>query len=883
MTFRSTIAALGLALGVVLIPTPPASAQTGTVEGVEVQGLVRMSNEAFLRAFGVRAGDPYEPARIRVAYRRVWDLGLFDDLSIEAEDGAGGGKVLVVRAKERKVLTGITYEDNKVLTRTSIEDRLREKKVSLDVGKPLNLRAVFDAQQEIRLLLGEKGYLDPAVRYTLSEPTTSTATVKFEIRPGAKTRIREIEFVGNSIYSDRRLLKQLKLTQEWRWWWPLSQKNLYHPAKWDQDTGGVRDLYLNTGYLDVELRPPVVEVKEKGRDAGKTAADVAGPAPEPVPPAAPAAGAEAAPIAPEDLEPQSERQIRKRAEREAKEAEKARKRAEKEVQKKEPKVKRWAYLTVPVVEGKQYKAGEISVTGNSVYTEDDIRTRMVFLRPGNTFNNGLLDLSIQAIQRQYQDKGYAYATARREITRRPGDDPVADVKIVVTEDKQYTVDRIDFAGNTATQDRVLRREFRLAEGDLFSQSLLDLSVNKVNQLGYFEAKREDVAVTPVEGQDKVRVTVPGEEKGRNEVQVGGGYSGLDGAFFTGYYSTRNLLGRGQVFSASIQVGGQASRYQLAFQEPYFLGRPWSAGVSIFRRDIDYNSAQSSSGSGFGFALGRLLGNYASVGGRFDYEVVQTKGFDFTQTVAENEIASFTPTYTFNKINNPYRPSAGWQLSADVQVAGGPLGGDTNYLRPRLNYTGFRRGPRRTFFGLHAELGQIKSWQGGSPLNTSNINGIPRYQRFWLGGDTTGPRVFETRAVVPLRYIRFDPSRQYIVEVTDDPTNRPVTDFDLNGDGVVNQLDLVDVGGDRYYLFQAEYVVPFSGQSPVEAALFFDVGNSLFEDQSWLGDEIRIAAGIEVRFYIPVFPVPLRLIYGAPIRKLPQDRTSAFTFSIGRSF
>ncbi|HEX6851596.1 MAG TPA: outer membrane protein assembly factor BamA [Candidatus Polarisedimenticolaceae bacterium] len=882
MTLRSTIAALGLALCVATLAPFPARAQTGTVEGVEVQGLVRMSNEAFLRAFGIRAGDPYEPARIRAAYKRAWDLGLFDDLSIEAEDGAGGGKVLIIRAKERRVLTGITYEDNKVLTRTSIEDRLREKKVSLDVGKPLNLRTIFDAQQEIRLLLGEKGYLDPAVRYTLAEPTTSTATVRFEIRPGAKTRIREIEFVGNTIYSDRKMLKQLKLTQEWRWWWPLSQKNLYHPAKWDQDTGGIRDLYLNTGYLDVELRPPVVEVREKGRDAGKTAADVAAQAPAPEPASEPPKP-DTAPISPDDLKPQSERQIRKRAERERKEAEKALKRAEKDVKKKEPKVKRWAYLTVPVVEGKQYKSGEITVTGNTVYSEDDIKKRMVFLRPGLVFNNGLLDLSIQSIQRQYQDKGYAYATARREITRRPGDDPVADVKIIVTEDKQYTVDRIEFAGNSATQDRVLRREFRLAEGDLFSQSLLDLSVNKVNQLGYFEAKREDVTVTPVEGKDKVRVTVPGEEKGRNEVQVGGGYSGLDGAFFTGYYSTRNLLGRGQVFSASVQVGGNANRYQIAFQEPYFLGRPWSAGFSLFRRDIDYNSTQSSSGSGFGIALGRLLGNFSSVGARYDFERVRTKGFNFSTTVAENEISSFTPTFAYNRINNPYRPSAGWQFSADMQVAGGPLGGDTNYLRPRLNYTGFKRGPRRTFFGLHAEAGQIKAWQGGAAPSSSNINGVPRFERFWLGGDTTGPRVFETRAVAPLRYIRFDPSRQYVVEVTDDPSNRPTSDFDLTLDGVVDERDLVDVGGDRYYLAQLEYVIPFSGQSPVEAAVFLDVGNALMEDQPWGFDDVRAAWGVEVRFYIPVFPVPLRLIYGAPIRKLPQDRTSAFTFSIGRSF
>jgi outer membrane protein assembly factor BamA len=121
----------------------------------------------------------------------------------------------------------------------------------------------------------------------------------------------------------------------------------------------------------------------------------------------------------------------------------------------------------------------------------------------------------------------------------------------------------------------------------------------------------------------------------------------------------------------------------------------------------------------------------------------------------------------------------------------------------------------------------------------------------------------------------------VIEATNDPSNRPTRDFDLNGDGVVNRNDLVALGGDRYWLAMVEYTIPF--QSPVEIAFFGDAGNALYEDTSWGLADYRASAGIELRFFLPVFPVPLRLIYGWPLRKLPEDRTSAFTFSIGRSF
>jgi outer membrane protein insertion porin family len=181
--------------------------------------------------------------------------------------------------------------------------------------------------------------------------------------------------------------------------------------------------------------------------------------------------------------------------------------------------------------------------------------------------------------------------------------------------------------------------------------------------------------------------------------------------------------------------------------------------------------------------------------------------------------------------------------------------------------------------LHAEGGLIRSVTD-SVQNTATVGGVPRSQRFWLGGDVLGPRVFETRTITPLRFVTLDPLGR-IADITRDPTGLPVRLYDRNGDGVVNDADLVELGGDRFFLLQAEYVLPVS--QTVEFALFTDVGDALFEDVSWGFSEARVSAGVEVRFYLPVFPVPLRLIYGWPIRKEPSDRTSAFTFSIGRSF
>ena len=193
----------------------------------------------------------------------------------------------MIKVKERPVLTSVSYEEAAGLTRTEIEDRMRERGNRLELGKPLDIGAVVFAEGVIRDLLGEKGFLDAEVEADVERVTETTRAVSFAITPGGKTRIRRIRFTGNELYSDRKLKSQLELTQERKWFWPWSAKNLYHPGKWDQDVTKIRELYQNQGYLDVEVRPPVVEVvrgqeeaqeeeKEEARRAGARSGETGG-------------------------------------------------------------------------------------------------------------------------------------------------------------------------------------------------------------------------------------------------------------------------------------------------------------------------------------------------------------------------------------------------------------------------------------------------------------------------------------------------------------------------------------------------------------------------------------------------------------------------------
>ncbi len=941
-----------------------------TIGQIVVDGNVRVSDTTFFSNLRIRRGDAYDERVIRQEFRRLWDLGLFDDISIESRKRGGGVVDLIFHVRDRPLIASVSYIGMKAITETTIQERLQEGKAEVRRGQPIDFSVLKHAEELITHMLGEKGYLDARVRAKLGAVAQGQRDVVFDIREGGKTKIKTIDFTGNTVFKDKQLRKVLKLTKEafWLTSW-ASQKPLYHPAKWDQDADNIRTLYRSRGYLDVALQPEVVEVdSEKKRKepheapGGETAPrrttfdplsstdwseeEAEEPAPPPPPPG--------------ETDKQKEKRLKK--EHEAKQAND------------KPK-KRWVYLTVPIVEGPSYKLGTLEVDGNNVFSDREVLARFP-LRPGMVYNDSLVKLATKRIEDDYGERGYFYVsidpqTAKHENT--------ADLRLVITEDRKYAVDRIEFVGNVSTRDAVLRREFRLPEQTLFNVKAMRLGVRKISQLGYWTVGGDpDVQPDPESG--KVRIEVNGSEASRNEIQVGGGISGIDGGFFQGSYSTRNFLGRGEVLSAFLQTGQTGSRYALNFTEPWFLGRPYSLGFSLFRRTTTYTGFKRE-GTGGAINFGRLLGTFSRVDfvyGLEDITFVPTS-IQYGTTTTTSTTSSILGIYTLDTRNNFFRPTHGYRFLSSVEYAGGFLGGDNDFYKFRQDATLYFRGLLRRHYGaLNVSYGFVQEH--------GNSTDVPTYERYFLGGERS-LRMFPVRSVSPIRKDDdvnqngridrpedripdgiFEPCEDLNGNGVQDPNEvdrgncalDPTEDLngnflldtedlnhngvldpgeDLNGNGRLDTEDsngngVLDLsedlpdgiftpycpaddsnmngvqdsgefdrgncrldsgedtngdgvygtvlpGGTQYLQFNAEYAIPLNDTA--EFALFYDAGNAYDDGQKVSLSNMRVDYGIELRFFLPIFQAPLRLIYGFIDNPLPGEDPSNFIFSIGTTF
>lgn len=951
-------------------PGNPAAEPAPTIGQIVVDGNARVSDTTFFSNLKVRRGDAYDERVIRQEFRRLWDLGLFDDISIESRKRGAGVVDLIFHVRDRPLISGVSYVGMKAITETAIQERLQEGKAEVRRGQPVDFSVLKHAEELITHMLGEKGYLDARVRAKLGAVAQGQRDVVFEIREGGKTKIKSIDFTGNTVFKDAQLRKVLKLTKQafWLTSW-ASQKPLYHPAKWDQDAENIRTLYRSRGFLDVSVQPEVVEVESKDSRKEPHAAPDAEPAPRrttfdplssidwsqeeveaPPPPPPP----------PGETEKEKEKRLKKEHE--------ARKSQEK------PK-KRWVYLTVPIVEGTAYKLGTLDVEGNNVFSDREVLARFP-LRSGMVYNDSLVKLATKRIEDDYGERGYFYVSIDPQTAKHDG---VADLRLSITEDRKYAVDRIEFVGNTSTRDAVLRREFRLPEQTLFNVKAMRLGVRKIAQLGYWTVGGDpDVQPDPESG--KVRIEVNGTESSRNEIQVGGGISGIDGGFFQGSYSTRNFLGRGEVLSAFLQTGQTGSRYALNFTEPWFMGRPYSLGFSLFRRTTTYTGFKRE-GTGGAINFGRLLGSFSRIDmvyGLEDITFVPTSIQYGTQTTTSTT-SSILGVYTLDTRNNFFRPTHGYRFLTSLEYAGGFLGGDNDFYKFRQDATLYLRGfLRRHYAALNVSYGFVQ--EHGNSLD------VPTYERYFLGGERS-LRMFPIRSVSPIRRDEdlnqngridrpedrspngtldpcedlngngvFDPNEvdrgncvldpsedangNFILDTedmnhnntldpgedlngngqldTEDDNGNGVLDFsedtpdglftpycpaddlnmngvrddgeldrgdcrlgageDTNGDGV---LGTVLPGGTQYLQFNAEYAIPLN--DTVEFAMFYDVGNAYDDGEKVSLSNMRVDYGIELRFFLPIFQAPLRLIYGFIDNPLPGEDPSNFIFSIGTTF
>src|SRR5262245_57588514 len=767
---------LALVFGVV----EPQTLQTfdpNRVEDVRVSNNRRVLQDTIKYQLQTKAGDRLNIDVIRADVKRLYAQGHFDDIRVEEEDGKTG-KIITFWVKEKKTIRSVKYEGLNSITNSEVLEKLREKKATLSQESTYDPSKIKKAETVIKMMLAEKGHQDATIEATTEDIPPNSVAVTFKVNEGPKVRIEKINIAGNKVFSDRQIKKSMKLIKETSPMTVFNSKDTYFDLKLADDITRIRMLYAEHGYVRANVLDPIVETK--AHQVMRTLPFIRPPFPFGLP----------LPF------------WKKTVDR--------------------------YYITINVEENDQYRVGEVKVTGNKQFNEAVIRA-ILGLVPGEIFNEERLRKSFDNLKKLYGSRGYINFTA---VPLQDFDETkkVVNLNINVDEDRQFFVNRIAFAGNTTTRDKVIRREVMVEEGQIFNSAYWDMSLQRLNQLGYFEEiKPEDAEVKPSPTEPQVDINLKVKEKGRNSIGFNGGVSGIGGSFMGLSYETNNFLGFGETLAVTLQGGTRQSQYQFSFTEPYLFDRPLTTGFTVFKTSFRYDQVRDQFGidrNKLSEQVSQQLGfdnslNYEqkssgfNVFGSYPFKIWNRFGLNFginhSQTSAINPATqdyfnairtqqnqsfintdagggfsnfhahTLIPSFTRNRTNGyALSPSSGSSVSATFEFTGGLLGGTVNYYRPTLDY--------RFYKPMNKGRNTLAVRFLASHVSGFNGTFVPYYQRFFLGGDFD-IRGFDFRQITPIAYVIRNGT------VVDPETGNLVTrPFD----------DVVYVGGDTQGVMNVEY-------------------------------------------------------------------------------
>lgn len=594
------------------------------------------------------------------------------------------------------------------------------------------------------------------------------------------------------------------------------------------------------------------------------------------------------------------------------------------------KTKTQYQITISIQEGDQYRYGSFEIEGIKNFNSGGTRAAYHIV-PGEVVNYTQLKKANDDLKKLYARFGYLDMDAIPEIKPDPKTKTV-DVSVRVEEGRQFIVNRINFAGSTKTRDKVLRREFLLQEQQVFNGQLLDLSILRLNQLGYFERIEEkDYDVVKKSDQAEVDVLVKVKERSAQSIGLSGGVSGISGNFAGITYSDNNFRGTGQRVDVQFLAGTRTSQYRFAFTDPYFRDTPMSLGFSVFQQRLRFDTFSSFFGLGpsgnnlelfsqntTGFTLSGSypIWRWTRLGLSYSFQSIRIndvddrfRDFAFSQLVGFTPGGSFddarrglrrsevTPSFVYSTKDRPFAARRGTELNIQVPVTGGLLGGTFNIIRPTVEFQHFRPdpflSPGRNTFAFRVQFMHLRPF---GKLPSGDPMAAPFFERIFSGGEFT-LRGFDLRSVSPMAIVR-TPRK--------DAAGNPIVD-PATGLASISE-NFVPVGGDTSLIATAEYRIPVIG--PLQVTPFVDVGTSTILEGSKLrifgpdssidvlsntNDVYRVSTGAEVQFLLPVINQPFRLIFsynplildtdivvGGVKFPLKEPRTSV-RFTVGYSF
>ena len=726
-----------------LIQAAPVAAAV-TIQSIAIEGAQRLEGDTVLSYIHMRVGDLYTEAAADEALKDLYATELFTDVQVRND----GGRV-VITIKENPVINRIILEGNKHLKEDKINPEIKlaprqiftRSKVRADVARIIELykrQGRFAATVEPKMVMLDQNRVD----------------IVFEISEGPKSKVRQINLIGNQHFSDG-TLHGVMMTKEARPLHLFRGGTSYDPDKMAYDQQKLRQFYLTQGYADFRVVSAVAELTPDKKDF---------------------------------------------------------------------------IITYVVEEGKRYKFGDVKVESQLRDFDGESLAKQLPMKKGMWYNAKQVEDTIDKLNETAGVFGYAFADARPDYQRDPKTLTMG-VTFQIAEAPRVYVERIDVNGNTLTQDKVVRREFRLAEGDAFNSLQVKRSTNRIKSLGYFQEKFE-VAQKPGSAKDRIILEANVEEKPTGELQLSAGYSSLESFIFQASVQQRNFRGRGQTVGLSGSISRYSKSVELSFTEPYLFDKNVALGVDIYRRDYNNfnylnanrNTIYSQATTGFQVRLGLPLTEYMSLVGRYtlnydDVSLDQTQfytngtcdpllaGRYLCDAEGKRTSSILGASLVYDNLDNRVHPSKGRTASVGVDFAG--LGGSVKYLRLRANGAQYWPVGKGFIFSVQGEGGIIKS------LKSRNIAGsddIYLTDRFYLGEPQI--RGFDIRGVGP-RVVRkpllADANGNYALDNVSTDKNTWSDD---------------SIGGRFYYMARAEMEIPLGSGAKelgIRPSVFIDAG------------------------------------------------------------
>ena len=754
----------------------PAAAEEVKVTLLEVQGNKRIETATILAKIKTREGEVFSPSVIKDDIKALYQLGHFEDVQVKTEGFEQGLKVIFV-VKEKPLIREITFEGNDELATEKLKEGL-----TLLPRTAFNIQLINENAEKIRLKYQDAGYYDVVVVPVINELRGGDRSVVFYIEEGAKVKIADIILTGNKAIPSKEIKDPLKTQEHWFFSF-LGRSGALRTDELRDDLETIKNLYYNKGYIQVQVDEPVIAPKQYTfRECYFW-----GP----------------------------EKTFARKSE---------------------------LVIHINIKEGEQFRVGSVTFKGNQIISTEDLE-KETKLKKGDIFSRDVLRQDVNKIIDHYDGLARPFANVV-PLFNIDQDKKTVAVTIDIQEGGEVRIGRIDISGNSKTRDKVIRREMRLAEGDLYSKKGLKRSYERLNNLNFFET----VEIVPERRQQEsiMDLDVKVKEKLTGTLSVGGGYSSVDKLVGMAEITQGNLGGRGQLLKLKLQWGQAGTRnlYVLSFMEPYLFDKPIWGKIDLYNQTQMYDGYNLTT-NGFGLSAGKSFGEYVSTSLRYSLDnslvtnITATAPFTLQQQLGNygDRITTSALTWSIARDTRDFYldPKTGSKNSVFVEYAGGPLGGDPNFIKTV--------GDSAWYFPLFWDTVFMARGRYGF-VDSLIDKPVPLGERFYVGGPAT------------------------------------VRGFRFGADGPIDPQSNV-LGGTKEMIYNLEYSFPIVPAARLKGVVFYDIGRAFDTNETVKFSELRQSFGWGFWWLSPIGP--LKFEWGYIVKKRPEDQASQFDFSIGAMF